>query len=122
MSPDNAFSPHAPLLRVRRDSAARLLHKIVDQTLEHPGLDLEWVAPITAELVQSRIDEKANLVASYTETHIEVWLVIGVRGDTPSQFLEFNTGALEVSLRSPFSRTYFVDAFLGRAMRLRTLL
>lgn len=154
-----AFSPRAPLQKIRRDSAARLLHELVDQTLEQPGPDVEWrprisrdlrfaelfsrvhiyrqpkeypphwlvitagwVAPITAELVQSRIDEKANLVASYMKTHIEVWLVVGVRGDTPAQFFDFNTQALEVSLKSPFSRTYFVDAFLGRAVRLRTLL
>lgn len=152
-----AFSPNAPLQKVRRDEAAQILHELVVHTLREQGTDVEWrprgsedlrflelfsrihiyrqpqdftphwlvitagwVAPVTAELVQSRINEKASLAASYMQNHPEVWLVVGVRGDTPSQFFDFNTEALGVSFRSPFSRTYFVDAFLGRAVRLRT--
>lgn len=152
-----SFSSNAPLQTVRRDRAAKLLHELVNRTLQGQGTTLEWrpqvsddlrilelfssihiyrqpvdfpphwlvvsagwVAPVTANLVQSRIDEKASLVSSYAKRHSDVWLVVGVRGDSPSQFFDFNTDALETSLKSPFARTYFVDAFLGRAVRLHT--
>jgi hypothetical protein len=79
-----------------------------------------WVAPLTADLIQSRIDDKARRVASYLRALPEVWLIIGVRGDGPSQFFDFNTGGLQGVLKSPFQRTYFLDAFLGRVLELRT--
>jgi hypothetical protein len=79
-----------------------------------------WVAPLTIDLIQSRIDEKAGRVASYLQALPEVWLLIGVRGDGPSQFFDFNAERLGGELRSPFHRTYFLDAFLGRVLELRT--
>jgi hypothetical protein len=79
-----------------------------------------WIAPLTAELIQSRIDEKASRISSYRAVMSELWLVIGVLGRDPSQFFDFNTEALGGTFRSPFDRTYFVDGFLGRAMLLRT--
>jgi hypothetical protein len=79
-----------------------------------------WVAPVTAELIQSRIDEKAIRIGTYRTAISEVWLVIGVRGTDPSQFFDFNTDDLGGTFRSPFDRTYVLDAFLGRALLLRT--
>jgi hypothetical protein len=79
-----------------------------------------WIAPLTAELIQSRIDEKAKRIGSYRSAMAEVWLVIGLRGTDPSQFFDPNTEELGGEFRSPFDRTYFFDGFLGRALLLRT--
>lgn len=79
-----------------------------------------WIAPLTFELIQSRINEKASRIDSYRAAISEVWLLIGVHGTDPSQFFDFNTEGLEGVFRSPFDRTYFLDRFLGRALLLRT--
>jgi hypothetical protein len=79
-----------------------------------------WIAPLTAELIQARIDEKASRISSYRAAMLELWLVIGVLGRDPSQFFDFDTEDLAGVFRSPFDRTYFVDGSLGRALLLRT--
>lgn len=79
-----------------------------------------WIAPLTPELIQSRIDEKAGRIGSYREAMAEVWLVIGIRGTDPSQFFDYNTEGLGGTFRSPFDRTYFLEGFLGRALLLHT--
>ena len=89
--------------------------------LGEPGLACDlWIAPLTAELIQWRIDEKASRISSYRAAMLELWLVIGVLGRDPSQFFDFDTGDLAGVFESPFDRTYFVDGFLGRALLLRT--
>ena len=79
-----------------------------------------WVAPLTMGLLQERIDEKSRRIAEYRNTLPEVWLLLAVRGDGPSQFFEFDTAGLDGSWKSPFQRTYFLDAFLGRTRELRS--
>jgi hypothetical protein len=77
-----------------------------------------WVAPLTAELVQARIDQKAPRMAQYKTALPEVWLVIGVLGRDPSQFFDVDTSQLNVTMNSPFHRTYFLDSFRGVALAL----
>lgn len=85
------------------------------------ALSAGWLAPLTAELVQSRIDEKASYIASYRAAFSEVWLLIGVRGADPSQSFGFDTEGLEGTFRCPFDRAYFFDGFSGRSWPLRTM-
>jgi hypothetical protein len=77
-----------------------------------------WVAPLTAELVQSRIDQKALRMAQYQSALPEIWLLIGVLGRDPSQFFEVDSSQPNVTMNSPFHRTYYLDLFRGVALEL----
>lgn len=77
-----------------------------------------WVAPLTSELVQARIDQKAPRLAQYKASLPEIWLLIGVLGRDPSQFFDVDTSQLNVTMNSPFDRTYYLDSFRGVAIEL----
>lgn len=77
-----------------------------------------WVASLTAELVQSRIDQKAPRMAQYKTALPEIWLLIGVLGRDPSQFFDVDTSQLNLTMKSLFHRTYYLDSFRGVALAL----
>ncbi len=68
-----------------------------------------WVAPLTVEALQSRIDEKALRLPEYQGAIAETWLLIVAEGRQPSQFFDMRSLLDPRRIRSPFARTYFYE-------------
>lgn len=65
-----------------------------------------WVGPITAELVQSRIDVKAKHLRNYDANVTEYWLVLIADSLNPSQMIEIRPDFDATTISSPFARTF----------------
>lgn len=70
-----------------------------------------WVAPLTREILQSRVDEKAALLPKYTLRIPNNWLLLVSDGNRPSQFFDPPTRATASSIVSPFQRTFYFARF-----------
>jgi len=66
-----------------------------------------WVAPLTADALQLRVDEKAKRLAEYRSDVGENWLLIFADGMKPSQLFEVPLDFQAENVSSPFERTYF---------------
>ena len=66
-----------------------------------------WVAPITAEALTARINEKAKRLADYQVVVPENWLIIVADATKPSQLFEVRFDLESAAIASPFSRTFF---------------
>ena len=66
-----------------------------------------WVAPLTADALQLRVNEKAKLLQEYRTHARENWLVIVSDGMKPSQLFDVRSGFSPETVSSPFDRTYF---------------
>lgn len=66
-----------------------------------------WVAPLTAEALQSRIDEKTTRLLKYKKTVSENWLIVVADGTKPSQLFDAKTEFDARAISSPFSRSFF---------------
>ena len=65
-----------------------------------------WAAPLTIEVLQSRIDEKSKKLSKYQKVVDENWLIVVSDGTKPSQL--FSAPNFDPSqVTSPFSRTYY---------------
>jgi hypothetical protein len=74
-----------------------------------------WVAPLKAEPLQARVDEKARRLPTYEVSISENWLVVVANAMNPSQLLEAKPDFQPDKIASPFARTYFYrhpDAFV----------
>jgi hypothetical protein len=74
-----------------------------------------WVAPLKAEPLQARVDEKARRLPTYELSISENWLVVVANAMNPSQLLEAKPDFQPDKIASPFARTYFYrhpDAFV----------
>lgn len=70
-----------------------------------------WVAPLTQETLQARVDEKAALLAKYTLRVATNWLLLVSDGDKPSQFFDQPTPEVASAVLSPFERTFYFGRF-----------
>lgn len=70
-----------------------------------------WVAPLTAEILQARVDEKASLLPKYRERVERNWLLLVSDGGRPSQFFDPPTAAVASLVSSPFTRTFYFGRF-----------
>lgn len=77
-----------------------------------------WVTPLTEEILQAQVDEKAGKLAQYRRVASEVWLVMATLGSTAAQLFEIAPEFKPDLIRSPFDRTYYVDGFVGKVYRL----
>jgi hypothetical protein len=66
-----------------------------------------WVAPLVADSLQLRINEKAMRLSSYQDTVPENWLVVVANALKPSQLVEVREDFDPDSISSPFRRTFF---------------
>jgi hypothetical protein len=66
-----------------------------------------WVAPLTVDILQSRIDEKAARLPEYQNDVRENWLLIFADGMKPSQLFDVRADFDPAKVVSPFDRTYF---------------
>lgn len=66
-----------------------------------------WVAPLTNDALQSRVDDKSIRLGSYEDAIRENWLVVVADGTKPSQLFEVRDGFDPRTISSPFSRTFF---------------
>ena len=66
-----------------------------------------WVAPLQTEALQTRVDEKAKRLGTYTASITENWLIIVANAMNPSQLIEARKDFQPASIVSPFERTYF---------------
>jgi hypothetical protein len=66
-----------------------------------------WVAPVTVEALQARIDDKAKRLPGYRNEIPEHWLLIYADGMKPSQLFEVRADFEPGKVVSPFTRTYF---------------
>lgn len=51
-----------------------------------------WVAPVTVDALQSRVNEKASRLSNYQRDLAENWLLVVADGMKPSQLFEVRTG------------------------------
>ncbi len=77
-----------------------------------------WAAPLTIDLLASRVSEKNRNVDVYRKRYGEVWLVIAVEGSKPSQFFNLDDLPDTTAIRSEFDETYFFSSFPGRVLRI----
>jgi hypothetical protein len=81
-----------------------------------------WVAPMTREVLQTRVDEKAALLAKYRERIKTNWLVLVSDGARPSQFFEPPTREHASAVVSPFDRTFYFARFDSLVIELGVML
>lgn len=77
-----------------------------------------WVSPMTSELLQARVDEKARLLPKYRTRVKDNWLLLVSDGAKPSQFFDLPTHELARSIVSPFERTFYLARFKGTVIEL----
>ncbi len=77
-----------------------------------------WVATLTSERLQERIDEKSPKVATYQEVAQEIWLVIIADGTKPSQAFSVPSDFQPRGFFSPFTRTFFFGYPAGTVVEL----
>jgi hypothetical protein len=66
-----------------------------------------WVAPVTVEALQARVDEKVKRLRNYRDTVSENWLVIFADATKPSGLFDAQSFLEARKVASPFSRTFF---------------
>jgi hypothetical protein len=79
-----------------------------------------WVAPMTSEILQSRVDEKAALLPKYRRRVTTNWLLLVSDGAKPSQFFEPPTKERASAIVSPFDRTFYFARFKSLVIELGT--
>lgn len=66
-----------------------------------------WVAALTSDALQSRVDDKSKRLPTYREAVTENWLLIVADGKYPSQMFEIPEDFDPCAVSSPFSRTFY---------------
>ena len=79
-----------------------------------------WVAPMTNEILQTRVDEKAALLPKYVLRVKKNWLLLVSDGTKPSQLFELPTKEDALAVVSPFDRTFYLSRFKGVVLELGT--
>jgi hypothetical protein len=77
-----------------------------------------WVVPVTENLLQTRIDEKAPRLREYTKRVVENWLLLVAEGNKPSQLFEIPAGLNASAIASPFARTFYFSHMGGTVVEL----
>jgi len=68
-----------------------------------------WVAPLKPELLQRRIDSKAQRIETYQTAVDEVWLLVVADSFRPSSLVRLGSDFDGSVIRSPFARTYIFE-------------
>lgn len=76
-----------------------------------------WLTPLTKELLQDAVRRKEQRLGNYRKRYKEVWLLIASEGVTPSQFFDMAALNDPSSIQTQFDRTYFLESFSGRTIR-----
>jgi hypothetical protein len=74
-----------------------------------------WAAPLTPEVFQSRVDEKAQRLSKYRDAVEENWLIVVADATKPSGLFDPSSQFDASRVSSPFSRTFFYG-YPGRAI------
>lgn len=77
-----------------------------------------WAAPLKADTLQARIDEKAKRLPAYISIVSENWLLIVADRTQPSQLFNLNANLDTSSILNPFSRCYFYAHPVGHILQL----
>lgn len=77
-----------------------------------------WVSPLSQEIVQRAVDQKATKVFAYRTRTPVVWLLIAIPGDGPSQFFEPDPRFDPARIASPFDRTFLLSQFPSKVVEL----
>ena len=89
-------------------------HSMAHWTVARAG----WVATLTAERLQERIDEKSPKVATYQKVAQEIWLVVIADGMKPSQAFLVPSDLEAHAVVSPFTKTFFFGHPTGTLVEL----
>jgi hypothetical protein len=108
----NHFLPWIRLVRVFRASFLTKHHWAAP--------DSGWVQMEFSAELQNAIDEKNARFACYRKNCDECWLLIAASGGRPSGLFEASDATRNHLYRSPFARTFFLEAFVGTVIELRT--
>ena len=84
------------------------------------SLSAGWDAPMTHQILQARVDEKAALLPKYAQRVKKNWLLLVSDGAKPSQLFELPTREDALAIVSPFDRTFYFSRFKGVALELGT--
>lgn len=77
-----------------------------------------WVAPMTDNVLQTSINEKAALWPGYSQRVATNWLLLVGGGAKPSQFFDLPSAAVASALSSPFARTFYFARMQGIVVEL----
>lgn len=74
--------------------------------------EASWVAPLTKEILQERVDAKKGLLPAYRAKGYDTyWLLICAHPTNPACRFEVARDFDPVHVRSPFDRTFFYDCW-----------
>jgi hypothetical protein len=85
------------------------------------ALDAGWVQSEFMKELQESIDAKAPKLERYLRHCDECWLLVVASGSRPSGLFEPDQRTLDNVYRSPFSKTLFLEAFVGTVVELKTM-
>ena len=77
-----------------------------------------WVSPLSQDIVQRAVDQKAARLPAYRARTSTVWLLVATAGDGPSQYFEPDPMFHPSSIVSPFDRTFLLCQFQGTVVEL----
>jgi hypothetical protein len=78
-----------------------------------------WISPLTSDVLQPFIDRKAAKIHEYRQSMTDVWLLLAIEGNAPSQF--FEPAEETPAVLSPVERTYLLSLFAGTVELLRSV-
>jgi hypothetical protein len=79
-----------------------------------------WVQTECGSALQGAIEEKNSKYSRYIQHCDECWLLVVASGGRPSGLFDPSEETRGFVYRSLFSRTFFMEAFTGRVLELRT--
>ena len=77
-----------------------------------------WQAPLTAEILQARVNEKAARLPTYAERVPTNWLLMASDRGRGSQLFAAPTEEVVAAVVSPFARTYYYGCWEGLVVQL----
>jgi hypothetical protein len=77
-----------------------------------------WVVPLTAQILQARVEAKSRKLSKYQSVARESWLVLVVAGCAPSQGFDFRPEIEGAVIQSAFAQTFFLSLIDGTVQKL----
>ena len=110
---DNALPPCITFMHILAVPSETMAHWHAPQA--------GWVAPLSEQVLQTCVDEKAAKLTKYRSAAPEIWLLLAVEGRAPSQFFDRRPDIRPDAIRSPFDRTYLLSLIEGTVQEVGVL-
>lgn len=124
----STYLPEGRHVQWRQDFESNLLHEAISflNMLAVPTREMAhwtapsagWVATITAELLQRKVNEKASRLPMYLQRVPINWLLLVGDGNHPSRFIRAMPDMNIEAVNSPFNRTFLFGLMSGSIVEL----